>query len=160
PLFRGDYPPSMRQAVGSRLPSFSPTESSLLIGSSDFIGLNFYTAQFAAQKTVQDGGKVADVANGVAPWMDCHVDMTAVSPVTGKLIGERTASSWLHVVPTAIQHMLTWISHRYPSVPIIITENGMSEPNLPSRSLARTLCDDQRVRFYRSYLSSVLQARR
>ncbi|CAI5492628.1 unnamed protein product [Closterium sp. Naga37s-1] len=159
PLFRGDYPPSMRQAVGSRLPSFSATESSLLIGSSDFIGLNFYTAQFAAQKTVQDGGKVADVANGVAPWMDCHVDMTAVSPVTGKLIGERTASSWLHVVPTAIQHMLTWISHRYPSVPIIITENGMSEPNLPSRSLARTLCDDQRVRFYRSYLSSVLQAR-
>ncbi|CAI5533831.1 unnamed protein product [Closterium sp. Naga37s-1] len=160
PLFRGDYPPSMRQAVGSRLPSFSATESSLLIGSSDFIGLNFYTAQFAAEKTVQDGGKVADVANGVAPWMDCHVDMTAVSPVTGKLIGERTASSWLHVVPTAIQHMLTWISHRYPSVPIIITENGMSEPNLPSRSLARTLCDDQRVRFYRSYLSSVLQARR
>ncbi|CAI5474304.1 unnamed protein product [Closterium sp. Yama58-4] len=88
------------------------------------------------------------------------MDMTAVSPVTGKLIGERTASSWLHVVPAAVQHMLTWISQRYPSVPIIITENGMSEPNLPSRSLARSLCDDQRVCFYRSYLSSVLQARR
>ncbi|CAI5526982.1 unnamed protein product [Closterium sp. Naga37s-1] len=159
PLFRGDYPPSMRQAVGSRLPFFSAAESSLLIGSSDFIGLNFYTAQFAAQKAAQSGGD-ADVAAGAAPWMDCHVDMTAVSPVTGKLIGERTASSWLHVVPTAIQHMLTWISHRYPSVPIIITENGMSEPNLPSRSLARSLCDDQRVRFYRSYLSSVLQAKR
>ncbi|CAI6011734.1 unnamed protein product [Closterium sp. NIES-65] len=112
PLFRGDYPPSMRQAVGSRLPSFSAAESSLLIGSSDFIGLNFYTAQYAAQKTVRAGGEVADVADGVAPWMDCHVDMT-----------------------------------------------GMSESNLPSRSLARTLCDDQRVRFYRSYLSSVLQAK-
>ncbi|GJP47403.1 hypothetical protein CLOM_g6594 [Closterium sp. NIES-68] len=159
PLFTGDYPPSMRQAVGSRLPSFSAAESSLLIGSSDFLGLNFYTAQFAAQNTA-GAGETADVADGVAPWVDCHVDMTAVSPVTGKLIGERTASSWLHVVPSAVQHMLTWISHRYPAVPIIITENGMSEPNIPSRSLVRSLCDDQRVRFYRSYLSNILQAKR
>ncbi|XLR19457.1 hypothetical protein S83_047369, partial [Arachis hypogaea] len=44
PLRRGDYPVIMKSLVESRLPKFSSHESSLVRGSFDFIGLNYYTS--------------------------------------------------------------------------------------------------------------------
>ena len=46
PITTGDYPASMRQYVGSRLPVFTQEESAMLIGSFDFLGLNYYTANY------------------------------------------------------------------------------------------------------------------
>jgi beta-glucosidase len=48
PLTNGDYPHSMRSLVGNRLPKFTKEQSKLLIGSFDFLGLNYYTANYAA----------------------------------------------------------------------------------------------------------------
>ncbi|VDM75403.1 unnamed protein product, partial [Strongylus vulgaris] len=52
PLFRGDYPKAMRVTVNeksrregrttSRLPYFSDYEKDMLIGSADFLGINYY----------------------------------------------------------------------------------------------------------------------
>lgn len=47
PLTYGDYPPSMRELVKERLPKFSAEESALVKGSLDFLGLNYYTANYA-----------------------------------------------------------------------------------------------------------------
>ena len=47
PLMFGDYPSSMRERVGSRLPTFSRSEASLLKGSLDFVGINHYTTFYA-----------------------------------------------------------------------------------------------------------------
>jgi len=48
PLTTGKYPESMRSLVGERLPEFTEKESKLLIGSYDFLGLNYYTTYYAA----------------------------------------------------------------------------------------------------------------
>lgn len=48
PLTNGDYPHSMKSLVGSRLPKFSKQESDFIKGSFDFIGLNYYSANYAA----------------------------------------------------------------------------------------------------------------
>ncbi|MED6201037.1 hypothetical protein PIB30_091115, partial [Stylosanthes scabra] len=48
PLTRGEYPSSMRSMVGERLPKFSKEEAMKINGSFDFVGLNFYTANYAA----------------------------------------------------------------------------------------------------------------
>ena len=48
PLTTGDYPQSMRSLVGSRLPRFSKKQARLLTGSFDFLGLNYYTSNYAA----------------------------------------------------------------------------------------------------------------
>ncbi|GMP88262.1 hypothetical protein CsSME_00040312 [Camellia sinensis var. sinensis] len=48
PLTTGDYPQIMRSLVGSRLPTFSKEQSNLLIESFDFLGLNYYSAVYAA----------------------------------------------------------------------------------------------------------------
>ncbi|KAH7543603.1 hypothetical protein FEM48_Zijuj02G0201300 [Ziziphus jujuba var. spinosa] len=47
PLTYGDYPRSMRSLVGKRLPEFTKEESKLVKGSFDFLGLNYYTANYA-----------------------------------------------------------------------------------------------------------------
>ncbi|KAG2675041.1 hypothetical protein I3843_13G145300 [Carya illinoinensis] len=49
PLTKGRYPLSMRTHVGeNRLPKFNETESKLVKGSYNFIGLNYYTANYVA----------------------------------------------------------------------------------------------------------------
>nr|GMD85537.1 beta-glucosidase 40-like [Ipomoea batatas] len=51
PVITGDYPNSMRSRVGERLPIFSATESALVKGSYDFIGINHYTTWYATNDT-------------------------------------------------------------------------------------------------------------
>lgn len=48
PLTSGEYPRMMRGLVGKRLPKFSEEEERLVKGSYDFLGLNYYTAYYAA----------------------------------------------------------------------------------------------------------------
>ncbi|KAK1287185.1 Beta-glucosidase 12 [Acorus calamus] len=47
PITRGDYPFSMRSLVGIRLPKFTAKQSVMLKGSFDFVGLNYYTTNYA-----------------------------------------------------------------------------------------------------------------
>ena len=48
PLANGEYPRSMRSLVGKRLPKFTAEQSKVVKGSYDFLGLNYYTANYAA----------------------------------------------------------------------------------------------------------------
>lgn len=43
PLFFGKYPHSMKKLMGERLPETSLEMSKLLVGSSEFVGINHYT---------------------------------------------------------------------------------------------------------------------
>ena len=52
PLTNGDYPHSMRSLVGDRLPKFTEEQSKLVNGSFDFLGLNYYTANYAAYSPI------------------------------------------------------------------------------------------------------------
>lgn len=47
PITYGNYPATLRSIVGSRLPKFTKYESNLVKGSMDFLGLNYYTTQYA-----------------------------------------------------------------------------------------------------------------
>ncbi|QHO55192.1 Beta-glucosidase [Arachis hypogaea] len=51
PLTKGEYAKSMRSYVGNRLPKFTEEEAKILIGSYDFIGINYYTSNYAAHLT-------------------------------------------------------------------------------------------------------------
>lgn len=48
PLTTGKYPETMQSLLGNRLPNFTEEQSKLLSGSFDFIGLNYYTTNYAA----------------------------------------------------------------------------------------------------------------
>nr|XP_027087621.1 beta-glucosidase 42-like [Coffea arabica] len=46
PIFYGDYPETMRERLGEKLPEFSQKDKELLRNSLDFVGLNHYTTRF------------------------------------------------------------------------------------------------------------------
>lgn len=45
PPYAGDYPESLKTCAGGNLPKFTPEESQLVKGSTDFLGVNFYTGK-------------------------------------------------------------------------------------------------------------------
>ncbi|KAL0364916.1 UNVERIFIED_CONTAM: Beta-glucosidase 4, partial [Sesamum angustifolium] len=51
PICFGDYPETMREKLGDRLPKFSERHKELLKNSVDFIGLNHYTTRFVCHAT-------------------------------------------------------------------------------------------------------------
>jgi beta-glucosidase len=66
PLINGDYPHSMRSLAGNRLPKFSKEQSKLLKGSFDFIGVNYYTANYAAYAPNLNSGNASYLTDSLA----------------------------------------------------------------------------------------------
>ncbi|CBI24821.3 unnamed protein product, partial [Vitis vinifera] len=66
PLTYGDYPYSMRTLVGPRLPKFTPKQSMLVKRSFDFLGLNYYTANYASNVPVANTVNVSYSTDSLA----------------------------------------------------------------------------------------------
>jgi beta-glucosidase len=145
PVFKGDYPESMKFLVGDRLPTFTPFQKLIVNGSWDYFGLNHYTTGYSQNNPnpPADGGWSADQRVNVLDTRN------------GQLIGPRADSSWLYVVPFGINRMLKWVNERYNSPPIYITENGVDVPNENSIPLPNVLHDQFRIQFYEQYISNV-----
>ncbi|XP_021822639.1 beta-glucosidase 13-like [Prunus avium] len=143
PLTSGDYPQSMRSLVGSRLPKFTKEQSKLLIGSFDFLGLNYYTGYYASD---------APQNNSVYPSYTTDARVNFSSERNGVSIGPKGASEWLNVYPRGIQHLLLYTKKKYHNPIIYITENGVDELNDPKLSLAEALNDTNRIDYYNRHL--------
>eukprot|EP00253_Pinus_taeda_P000856 PITA_00856 len=151
PLFLGDYPSSMRERVGNRLPAFSAQESHRVKGSVDFVGLNHYTTYYATNNAT-DGSSFR--LNDALP------DSGAVTLPSrnGRAIGDRAWSSWLYIVPWGIRSLMNYIKQRYNNPPVIITENGMDDHNSVSIPVEMALNDERRINYHEDYLSNLSAA--
>eukprot|EP00602_Paraphysomonas_sp_CaronLab_P008366 CAMPEP_0185025116 /NCGR_PEP_ID=MMETSP1103-20130426/8194_1 /TAXON_ID=36769 /ORGANISM="Paraphysomonas bandaiensis, Strain Caron Lab Isolate" /LENGTH=451 /DNA_ID=CAMNT_0027558241 /DNA_START=80 /DNA_END=1432 /DNA_ORIENTATION=+ len=152
PVFRGKYPDSMVKLVGDRLPTFTADQQRRLIGSTDFIGFNHYSSWYASEFEADEGV-------GVGGWdMDQRV-VTSKRDVEGNLIGPQGGSIWLNMVPKGIYDALSWVSRRYGSPKIYITENGCDILGESEMSFPDVLNDTFRIEYYESYLREVLRAK-
>ncbi|KAM5582563.1 beta-glucosidase 12-like [Rosa sericea] len=149
PLTNGDYPHSMRSLVGNRLPKFTKEQSKLLIGSFDFIGLNYYTTYYATYIPQNNSLNTSYLTD---------VRATQSFALNGVPIGPQAASSWLYVYPKGIRDLLVYTKTKYNDPPIYITENGIDEFNDPKLSLEEALYDTQRVDYYFRHLYYVQKA--
>ncbi|KAD2393622.1 hypothetical protein E3N88_40599 [Mikania micrantha] len=151
PVMFGDYPSLMRTRVGDRLPRFSKLQSALVKGSVDFVGINHYTTWYAWHNSTSIIGvllndSVADSGSITLPWKN------------GKAIGDRANSIWLYIVPTGFRSLLNYVKNNYGNPLVIITENGMDDPNSPFISLQNALKDEKRVKYHNDYLTNLLAA--
>merc|ERR1719343_1727871 len=62
----GDYPACMRERLGATLPTFTREEKELIMGSSDFFGVNSYRAELAEQLSKHAAGRTKLKGFGVA----------------------------------------------------------------------------------------------
>ncbi|XP_012287125.1 myrosinase 1 [Orussus abietinus] len=147
PIFseHGDYPRLMRELVAdkskaggfprSRLPEFSREWVDYIRGSSDFLGVNYYTANVVEYGTVgPDPSYFRD--QGVNEYF--HPSW------------KPTASDWLYQVPQSFGKTLRRIARDYKNIPLYITENGMSDVG--------EMNDDHRIQYYHDYIKSMLLA--
>ncbi|KAI5322960.1 hypothetical protein L3X38_032032 [Prunus dulcis] len=146
PLTSGDYPQSMRSLVGSRLPKFTKEQSKLLIGSFDFLGLNYYDGYYASD---------APQNNSVYASYTTDAGVNLSSERNGLPIGSKGASKWVNVYPQGIQDLLLYTKKKYHNPVIYITENGVDEFNDPKLSLNEALNDTHRIDYYNRHLHYV-----
>ncbi|MCL7023441.1 hypothetical protein MKW94_011147 [Papaver nudicaule] len=146
PLTYGEYPESMRSLVGDRLPKFSEDESKFVKGSCDFIGLNYYTANYAEHVPSRNN------YTNVIPSYTNDAQTKLTTQRNGIPIGAKSASPWLFVYPQGFRNLLHYTKRKYKNPVIYITENGISESNDPNLSLEEALKDDLRVMYYDHHL--------
>ncbi|MBL7775869.1 MAG: beta-glucosidase [Saprospiraceae bacterium] len=146
PIYRGEYPESMRRRLGERLPSLTLADRELLLGSSDFFGLNHYTTMFAADASGKTFETNVYGNGGLSADQDVALSVDPAWPLTDM--------QWA-VVPWGCRKLLEWIAARYGNPPLYITENGCAydDPVLDGQ-----LRDNRRINFFQGYLAEMHQA--
>lgn len=152
PVVMGDYPQSMKDRVGRRLPTFTREEKELLRGSFDFLGLNHYTSKYITPN------KSASIHDTPIDWSHDTGCIAQYVDKNGRPIGEKADSDWLYVVPWGVRKLLNWIKNRYNNAPLYITENGVDAPGESDLTIAEALNDDFRVNYLISYISEISKA--
>ncbi|CAM8881673.1 unnamed protein product [Rhodiola kirilowii] len=84
---------------------------------------------------------------------------TATLPFRGlKPIGDRANAIWLYIVPGGMRSLMNYIKQKYDNPTVIITENGMDDPNNLLIPLKDALKDEKRIRYHNDYLTNLLAA--
>ncbi|CAO1305237.1 unnamed protein product [Diamesa hyperborea] len=150
PIFsaEGGYPQVMIDEIAkksiqegrpwSRLPVMSKDLKKSLLGSSDFLGFNYYTSRMFALKNYSEPLEPPswDKDNG-------YITFPNIKWPRGK-------SDWLYSVPEGLRDLLNWMKTNYNNPPVFITENGWSD--------AGTLEDNGRIEYYKHHLKAVSKA--
>ncbi|XP_042479582.1 beta-glucosidase 13-like isoform X2 [Macadamia integrifolia] len=149
PITHGNYPKSMRSRVKDRLPEFTKKEMRILKGSFDFLGVNYYTSNYAADdKHCKDANST--YATDSCAKLSQEIDGVSIGPTTG--------SPWLRVYPQGIWDLLIYTKEYYNSPEIYITENGVSDSNNGTMTMEEALADKWRIDYYNSHLQFIHKA--
>ncbi|KAL7126073.1 hypothetical protein ABFS83_14G161100 [Erythranthe nasuta] len=146
PVVYGEYPKTMRPIAGSRLPRFTTEQSALLKGSYDFIGLNYYTGNYAAHILTRNGN--------VSSTSDQMVRLS--TDINGVQIGDPTGVSIFYSYPKGLHDLLVYTKEKYNNPPIYITENGLGDQN--NDTMEHLTQDPQRIDFYNRHLHAIRKA--
>ncbi|XP_031274751.1 beta-glucosidase 17-like isoform X1 [Pistacia vera] len=147
PLTFGDYPKTMRNLVGNRLPNFTDEQTILIKGSLDFVGVNYYTTRYAEKSNSS--------SSLLSYTTDSHVNDTVEK--NGIPIGELAGGNWIYMYPRGLGELSLYVKREY-NLPIYITENGMADANNSSLSVDEALDDSLRITYLQLHLSDLLQA--
>ncbi|KDO67894.1 hypothetical protein CISIN_1g0132982mg, partial [Citrus sinensis] len=135
PLVYGDYPKTMKQNAGSRLPAFTDRESQQIKGSADFIGVINYCMIY--------------IKDNPSSLKQEHRDWSADTATMAFFEQDTAASS---NEPSSLQIVLEYFKRVYGNPPIYVHENGLATPRHSS------LEDISRVKYLHAYIGSVLDA--
>ncbi|XP_022154063.1 cyanogenic beta-glucosidase-like [Momordica charantia] len=142
PLVYGDYPRSMRFNVKERLPKFTADEVASMIQSFDFIGINYYTANYAKNNPNMIIPKPSYL-NDIHATLSTDRNGVPIGPKAGP-------SSWLAVYPQGLKDLLVYIKNMYRDPTIYITENGYFDYDSPN--VDKLIMDKARIKYYHDHL--------
>ncbi|KAJ4834472.1 hypothetical protein Tsubulata_007928 [Turnera subulata] len=151
PVTFGDYPRTMRDYVKERLPKFTFEESAMVKGSLDFLGVNYYSARFAANVEHVDPKRLSYTN-------DARRELR-FSDSSGNSIGPEAGLTWLRVAPYGIRYLLNYTKDTYRNPEIFVTENGVAHDN-ETATYDEIIHDKIRIDYYDSHLGNISVAMR
>ncbi|KAK8611572.1 hypothetical protein V6N13_131619 [Hibiscus sabdariffa] len=90
PIRYGEYPRTMQEIVGERLPKFTEEEVKMVNGSADYVGINQYTTSYISNPK----GPKPNVTSYQNDW-----NAAFAHAKNGVQIGPQANSWWLYIVP-------------------------------------------------------------
>nr|KYP33118.1 hypothetical protein KK1_046058 [Cajanus cajan] len=131
PVVFGDYPNSMKELVKDRLPIFTEEEKTLVRGSIDFIGINYYRSFYARHEPNKSA--IAGVDN-----FDALV-VREVLNANGESLGYLENSTKSFVYPEGLYNVLIFLTNKYQTPKIYITENVYNKINTDNTAALKKL---------------------
>ncbi|XP_076943076.1 beta-glucosidase 24-like [Bidens hawaiensis] len=161
PLTSGDWPknmqkfsvdPSHNHPYGRQLPVFTEEQKKKLVQSYDFLGINYYTANYA-----QIYNYSSSLSNGFLD--DSHYKATGTDP-NGKYIGEPAfEGSWVFLCANELFLLLEFIKKTYKIEKyIVITENGAPQKNDDKKTYEQVRDDAFRLKYIKLHLDAIRRA--
>jgi beta-glucosidase/6-phospho-beta-glucosidase/beta-galactosidase len=142
PFTKGEYPPIMRERVGSRLPTFTAEQKEMVKGSLDFVALNFY---FPYINTPNYG---MDPSAEGSYWKDMNV--TSFFKPEWPL----SQTGWGIYAP-GLRDLIMYTNEHYPGVPVYVTENGLA---WQENSIEEAENDTMRQQYIHDHIEAVGEA--
>ncbi|KAK4491553.1 hypothetical protein RD792_002305 [Penstemon davidsonii] len=152
PITLGRYPESMTTRVGRRLPKFTKEEAKSLKGSFDFLGVNYYSANYAIN---------------YAPNTTTHVHVSYLTDSGAIFTGEKdgvpigpqgSSKSWYYAYPKGLRQLLRYIKDKYNDPLIYVTENGLDEDNQDDLPISEAMNDYKRKDYFFDHLCCLREA--
>ncbi|KAL0661356.1 hypothetical protein Bca4012_098193 [Brassica carinata] len=140
PTTYGDYPQSMKDRIGHRLPKFTEAEKKLLKNSADYVGMNYYTSQFGANVKTEDTKNISWTSDSLVHWENKDVDKYQ--------IGSKPAGGKLPVYSRGMRKLLKYIKDNYGNPEVMITENGYGEDLGDLHNDVKTGINDHNRKYY------------
>merc|ERR1711976_862770 len=162
PIFKGDYPDSLKAFYGDHLGKFTRREKKLLKGSADFFGLNTYGGKIAVwnDKTFDDYQDGDDIVERYthSPCDGSHDEEKANLDDPAFECG--AASGWLWAKPDAMFQYLKYVHDTYkPKNGIYVTELGIDLPEEGSMTRDQSVQDTLRQEYYQRYIMQIAKAK-
>ncbi|KAK9281125.1 hypothetical protein L1049_004018 [Liquidambar formosana] len=123
PLLFGDYPNTMKENAGSRIPAFTSDESKQVKGSFDFLGVNHYYSSYIKDNSSSLKMDQRDYGGDMAVeqiFMHDHPQHSP-SPPNAEMPTFEFPNK-----PEGLQGVLEYFKQAYGNPPIYIHENGLS----------------------------------
>ncbi|TVU51448.1 hypothetical protein EJB05_02879, partial [Eragrostis curvula] len=184
PLYRGDYPFTMRALIQDRLPQFTAEEKNKLIGSFDMLGLNYYTSRFSRHvdysplysPTLNTEDAYAEFEskkfciNFGPSFKRGWILMSELTIVLWNIfflnlfqqlalmVIVLTGTGWLCKYPEGLKNLLMVIRDRYGNPPIYITENGVGDYDDGNLPMEKALNDDVRLNYLKDHIAIVKES--
>ncbi|KAI0909422.1 glycoside hydrolase [Ustulina deusta] len=154
PIFLGQqYPDSVLKT----LPGARPLDTKELLyiaNTSDFFGIDPYTATVVSQPAGGIGACAANRSAGNTLWPVCVVQET--KNVYGWSIGYRS-NSYVYTTPTYLREYLHYLWNTFRR-PVFVTEFGFPVFSEADKALPDQLFDTPRSTYYLSFLSEILRS--
>ncbi|KAK0409938.1 hypothetical protein QR680_004850 [Steinernema hermaphroditum] len=155
PIFgpEGDYPAAMTERmddlmrkegrVTSRLPILSEHQVDELLGSADFLGINYYNSLMVREPKK---GELKKARSQLKRDVGGIFFYDSEWPNVGK------PDSWIKYFPEGLREILKYVKERFDNVPVMITENGCMDT--PGEEFE----DDTRIFYMTGHLAEISRA--